>query len=59
MTSRREPLRYQVARDFIEAAKDLGCADTIAAARRVYNAMTGMGACPEDDKALFRAWQNA
>lgn len=58
MAHRSEPLRYQVARDFLAAAKDMGDVDVIAAARRYYRSLTEAVPCTEADKALYRAWLN-
>ena len=56
---RPEPLRFQIARDFLAAARDMGDAQMIAAARRIWDATCYPRTNPatDADMAIFAAWQ--
>jgi hypothetical protein len=57
-TIRPEPIRFRLAREFIESAKDMGDPPMIATARRVWWAIhfPRTRPCPAEDLELFRDW---
>lgn len=57
-TTRPEPIRYRLAREFIESAKDAGEPDMIATARRVWWGVNfpRTRPCAPGDMEVFRDW---
>ena len=58
ITTRPEPIRHRLAREFVESAKDMGDPDMIALARRVWWAVSfpRTRPCQPSDMAVFRDW---
>lgn len=57
MTTHNEPLRFQVARDYLAAVRDMGDADLLASARRYFVALGDRSKpCTDGDRANYRDW---